>query len=188
MNQHPKAAPKRRHAPPPPAGRGPVTPEQLLRYDFLVAERGCTSRMLVDRFGRDLPAGAQQTLLQGSLAALLRLIGHGHGVTLLPEPAVTRELREGELVELPLTEPIRPVSIVARWRARLGPAEAALRTLLDVARRADPLPEVTAASDGPDGTTAPRRPGRRGGPRSGPGGTTAHRHPDSAAVFPAARR
>ncbi|MFJ4579282.1 LysR substrate-binding domain-containing protein [Streptomyces echinatus] len=156
------------------AGRGPVTPEQLLRYDFLVAERGCTSRMLVDRFGRDLLAGAQQTLLQGSLAALLRLIGHGHGVTLLPELAVTRELREGELVELPLTEPIRPVSIVARWRARLGPAEAALRTLLDVARRADPLPEVTAAvpaaSDGPDGTTAPRparrtpeRPGRHDG-------------------------
>ncbi len=116
-----------------------VTAEQLLGYDFLVAERGCTSEMLVDRFGRDLLAGAQQTLLQGSMAALLRLIGHGHGITLLPELTVTRELREGELVELRLSERIRPVSIVAQWHPRLGPAESAVRELLAVAHRADPL-------------------------------------------------
>ncbi|MBL1104781.1 LysR family transcriptional regulator [Streptomyces sp. 5-8] len=134
------------------AGREPVTPDQLLRYDFLVAERGCTSQMLVDRFGRDLLTGARQRLLQGSLAALLRLIGHGHGVTLLPELAVTRELREGELVELRLTEPVRPVGIVARWRSRLGPAEPALRALLDVARRADPLPGMTATVLSASGT------------------------------------
>ncbi|MFF7351326.1 LysR substrate-binding domain-containing protein [Streptomyces filipinensis] len=103
------------------------------------AERGCTSEMLVDRFGRDLLAGAQQTLLQGSMAALLRLIGHGHGITLLPELTVTRELREGELVELRLSERIRPVSIVAQWHPRLGPAESAVRELLAVAHRADPL-------------------------------------------------
>ncbi|GGU76653.1 LysR family transcriptional regulator [Streptomyces filipinensis] len=116
-----------------------VTAEQLLGYDFLVAERGCTSEMLVDRFGRDLLAGAQQTLLQGSMAALLRLIGHGHGITLLPELTVTRELREGELVELRLSERIRPVSIVAQWHPRLGPAESAVRALLAVAHQADPL-------------------------------------------------
>lgn len=123
-----------------------VTPEQLLSHDFLVAERHCTSEMLVDRFGRDLLAGAQQTLLQGSMAALLRLLGHGHGVTLLPELTVARELREGDLVELPLTERIRPVSIRAQWHPRLGPAERAVHTLLALARRADPLPEVTEAA------------------------------------------
>ncbi|MDQ0757898.1 LysR family transcriptional regulator [Streptomyces canus] len=120
-----------------------VTPEQMLAYDFLVAEPGCTSEMLVDRFGRDLLAGAQLALVQGSLSALLRLTGHGHGVSLLPELAVTRELGEGELVELRLAERIRPVSIVAQWRPRPGPAEEALRALLELARRADPLPEVT---------------------------------------------
>ncbi|MER6304669.1 LysR family transcriptional regulator [Streptomyces sp. NPDC001657] len=120
-----------------------VTPEQLLGYDFLVAEPGCTSEMLVDRFGRDLLAGAQLAMIQGSLSALLRLTGHGHGLSLLPELAVTRELQEGELVTLPLAERIRPVSIVAQWRPRLGPAEHTLRVLLDVARRADPLPEAT---------------------------------------------
>ncbi len=127
-----------------------VTPGDMLRYDFLVAERGCTSEMLVDRFGRDLLAGAQLAMIQGSLSALLRLTGHGHGVTLLPELAVARELQEGELVELRLTERIRPVSIVAQWRPRLGAAERGLHALLDVARRADPLPEVTRAA-GPVG-------------------------------------
>jgi DNA-binding transcriptional LysR family regulator len=125
---------------------GPVAPEQLLAYDFLVAERGCTSEMLVDRVGRDLLAGAQLAMVQGSLSALLRLTGHGHGVSLLPELAVSRELQDGELVELRLTERIRPVSIVAQWHPRLGPAERALTALLKVARRADPLPDVTRAA------------------------------------------
>ncbi|MFJ9130351.1 LysR family transcriptional regulator [Streptomyces sp. NPDC102340] len=120
-----------------------VTPQQMLRYDFLVAEPGCTSEMLVDRLGRDLLAGAQLAMVQGSLSALLRLAGHGHGVSLLPELAVTRELQDGELLELRLVERIRPVSIVAQWRPRLGPAERTLHALLEVARRADPLPEVT---------------------------------------------
>ncbi|MGW7254699.1 LysR family transcriptional regulator [Streptomyces sp. NPDC054834] len=120
-----------------------VTPEQMLAYDFLVPEPGCTSEMLVDRFGRDLLAGAQLTMVTGSLSALLRLAGHGHGLSLLPELAVTRELEAGELVRLRLTERLRPVSIVAQWHPRLGLAERPLRALLELARRADPLPEVT---------------------------------------------
>ncbi|MGW7529841.1 LysR family transcriptional regulator [Streptomyces sp. NPDC054783] len=127
------------------AGKEVVEPEEMLRYDFLVAEPGCTSEMLVDRFGQDLLAGAQLAMIQGSLSALLRLTGHGHGVSLLPELAVSRELQEGELIELRPAGRIRPVSIVAQWQPRLGPAEHSLHALLDVARRADPLPEVTRA-------------------------------------------
>lgn len=82
-------------------------------------------------------------MVTGSLSALLRLTGHGRGVSLLPELAVTRELESGELVELRLTESLRPVSIVAHWHPRLGLAERPLRALLDIARRADPLPETT---------------------------------------------
>ncbi|BAJ27770.1 MULTISPECIES: LysR family transcriptional regulator [Kitasatospora] len=121
------------------AGRERVTPEQLLPYEFLVAERGCTAEMLVDRLGRDLLAGARLTTLQGSLSALLRLAGHGHGLSLLPEPAVARELEDGELVELRLTEPLRPVAILARRRPRPGPGvEAAVRSLLAVVGRVGP--------------------------------------------------
>ncbi|WP_327067619.1 LysR family transcriptional regulator [Kitasatospora sp. NBC_01302] len=118
-----------------------VTPGQLLGQEFMVVEPSCTSQMLVDRLGRDLLAGIRQTLITGSLAALLRLAGHGRGVTLLPELSVARELAAGELVALRLAEPIRPVSIIAQWHPRLGLAEQALHTLLDVARRADPLPQ-----------------------------------------------
>lgn len=118
-----------------------MTPGQLLGQEFMVVEPSCTSQMLVDRLGRDLLAGIRQTLITGSLAALLRLAGHGRGVTLLPELSVARELAAGELVALRLAEPIRPVSIIAQWHPRLGLAEQALHTLLDVARRADPLPQ-----------------------------------------------
>ncbi|MES4905704.1 MULTISPECIES: LysR family transcriptional regulator [unclassified Streptomyces] len=134
------------------AGQERVAPEQLLGYDFLVAEPGCTAEMLVDRFGRDLLAGARLTMVQGSLSALLRLTGHGHGVSLLPRLAVARELEQGELVELRLTEPIRPVSIVAQWHPRPGPAERSLRAVLDLARRADPLP---GPPPGPSPTASP---------------------------------
>ncbi|GAA0381102.1 hypothetical protein GCM10010319_69430 [Streptomyces blastmyceticus] len=65
----------------------------------------------------------------------------------LPELAVARELEEGELVELRLAEPTRPVSIVAQWHPRLGLAERPLRTLLDLARRADPLPEASRPAE-----------------------------------------
>lgn len=120
-----------------------VTPEQLLAFEFLVAEPGCVSEMLVDRFGRDLLAGAHLSVVTGSLSALLRLTGHGRGVSLLPELAVAKELEDGELVELRLPEPLRPVSIVAQWHPRLGLAEHPLRALLDLARRADPLRAVS---------------------------------------------
>ncbi|WP_329565249.1 LysR family transcriptional regulator [Kitasatospora sp. NBC_01266] len=117
-----------------------LTPEQLLPYDFLVAEPACTSQMLVDRFGRDLLVNVQHSMISGSLSALLRLAGHGHGITLLPHLSVARELASGELVELRLAAPVRPVGIIAQWHPRLGLAERPLHALLEVARRADPLP------------------------------------------------
>ncbi|MEK2474708.1 LysR family transcriptional regulator [Streptomyces noursei] len=116
-----------------------VTPDHLLDCPFLVAERGCTSEMLVDHLGRDLLAGAHTATVTGSLSALLRLTAHGQGISLLPALAVARELEQGDLVTLRLVEPLRPVSIIAQWHPRLGLAERPLQALLDLARRADPL-------------------------------------------------
>ncbi|MCX4748191.1 LysR family transcriptional regulator [Kitasatospora sp. NBC_01287] len=129
------------------AGLESVTPDQLLAYEFLVAEPNCTSQMLVDRFGRDLLLDAQLSMVTGSLSALLRLAGHGRGLALLPQLSVARELAAGELVELRLSEPARPVSIVAQWHPRLGLAERPLHALLDLARRADPLPDVAPRAE-----------------------------------------
>ncbi|MGH4028918.1 LysR family transcriptional regulator [Actinomycetota bacterium Odt1-20B] len=136
------------------AGRRAVTPEQTLAYGFLVSEPGCTLELLLDRFGEDSFTGSRQSRVTGSISALLRLAGHGHGLSLLPEMTVARELESGELVRLDLTERLRPVSIVAQWQPRLGPAEGPLRALLDLARRADPLPEVTHGCGDPAGGSA----------------------------------
>ncbi|BDM73643.1 LysR family transcriptional regulator [Streptomyces nigrescens] len=124
-----------------------VAAGELLGYDFLVAEPGCTSDMLVDRLGRDLLAGAQLTMVVGSFSALLRLTGHGHGLALLPELAIARELAAGELTALRLAGRLQPVAIVAHWHPRPGLAEPAVRALIDLARRADPLPDVTRGGD-----------------------------------------
>ncbi|MGY0020094.1 hypothetical protein ACVHNB_14055 [Streptomyces sp. YJ-C3] len=67
------------------AARDAAGPDDLLAVDFLVAEPGCTSEMLVDRFGRDLPADAQLSMVTGSLSAQLRLTWPRPGS--LPSPA-----------------------------------------------------------------------------------------------------
>jgi DNA-binding transcriptional LysR family regulator len=82
------------------------------------------------------PSAGPAPGLDGGSAAAHRT---RHGITLLPELTVTRELQDGELVELRLTERIRPVSIIAQWHPRLGPAEGTVRALLAVAHQAEPL-------------------------------------------------
>ncbi|MEU8584807.1 LysR family transcriptional regulator [Streptomyces abikoensis] len=115
-----------------------LAPEELLEEEFLVAEAGCTSQMLVDRFGRDLAPRARLGMVTGSLAALRRLAAHGRGIALLPHLAVRQDLETGELVELDVRQGLEPVSIQARWRTGLGPAERSLTALVSLARRNAP--------------------------------------------------
>lgn len=111
----------------------------LLDAEFLIAEPGCTSQMLVDRFGQDLTARTHVSMVTGSLAALRRLAGHGRGVALMPYLSVARDLENGDLVELDVPEGLVPVSIEARWRTGLGPTEASVQAVLQLARRYQPL-------------------------------------------------
>ncbi|MFF4160077.1 LysR family transcriptional regulator [Streptomyces sp. NPDC001678] len=115
-----------------------LAPEELLEEEFLVAEAGCTSQMLVDRFGRDLSPRARLSMVTGSLAALRRLAAHGRGIALLPHLAARQDLDTGELVELDVRQGLEPVSIEARWRTGLGPAERPLAALVALARRNAP--------------------------------------------------
>ncbi|MDT0447623.1 LysR family transcriptional regulator [Streptomyces hesseae] len=115
-----------------------LAPEELLEEEFLVAEAGCTSQMLVDRFGRDLSPRARLGMVTGSLAALRRLAAHGRGIALLPHLAARQDLDTGELVELDVRQGLEPVSIEARWRTGLGPAERPLQALISLARRNAP--------------------------------------------------
>lgn len=115
-----------------------VTPEVLMETSFLIAERGCTTHMLVDRFGQDLTNRAPISMVTGSLAALRRMAAHGRGVALLPYLAAVRGLESGELVWLRVSSGLPTVNIEARWRTGLGPAEGTVQALVRLARRHPP--------------------------------------------------
>ncbi len=122
----------------------PVPLGALLDTEFLIAEPGCTTQMLVDRFGRDLTRRTPISMVTGSLAALRRMATHGRGVALLPALTAAAPLASGELVELPVIGGLPLVSIEARWRDRLGPAQPAVDALLRLARRHQPPRGVPA--------------------------------------------
>lgn len=122
-----------------------VTPEVLMETSFLIAERGCTTHMLVDRFGQDITHRAPISMITGSLAALRRMAAHGRGVALLPYLAAVRDLESGELVWLRVPSGLSTVNIEARWRTGLGPADTTVQALVRLARRhPPPIPAWTA--------------------------------------------
>jgi DNA-binding transcriptional LysR family regulator len=128
--------------------------EQVLRTPFLVAEPGCTSDMLVDRFGQDLTRGLPVAMVTGSFGALRRLAAHGSGIALLPYLAAVRDVEAGELVLIDIEQTLPPLNVEARWRDGVaGPDRALLDIVLDLTRRHRP-PE--------------RRPGALTGHRVGP--------------------
>jgi DNA-binding transcriptional LysR family regulator len=125
-----------------------VTPEVLMETSFLIAERGCTTHMLVDRFGQDLTHRAPISMVTGSLAALRRMAAHGRGVALLPYLAAVRDLESGELVWLRVPSGLSTVNIEARWRTGLGPADTTVQALVRLARRHPPPIPAWAAQTG----------------------------------------
>jgi DNA-binding transcriptional LysR family regulator len=128
------------------AGTGPVALDALVETEFLIAEPGCTTRMLVDRFGRDLTHHTPISMVTGSLAALRRLAGHGRGVALLPALSAAQWLDSGELVEIPVAGGLPVVAIEARWRERLDAADGTVAAILRLARRHQP-PRGEPAAD-----------------------------------------
>ncbi len=129
------------------AGR-PLTRDVLMEAEFLVADNGCTSKYLLDQYGRDLaPFTKIGMITGGSTMALMRIVANGRGITMVPRLVARRQLADGDLVERARTRTGRPpslrlarVGIEARWLPRLGPAEQPMRDLLRLARRHCPLP------------------------------------------------
>ncbi|MFD0330025.1 LysR family transcriptional regulator [Streptacidiphilus monticola] len=77
------------------ARRGGVREEDVLSAEFLIAEPGCTSAMLFERFGLRVAPRTPIGNVTGSLSALRRMAVHGLGVALVPSLAVARELESG---------------------------------------------------------------------------------------------
>lgn len=128
----------------------PVTRDLLMQAEFLVAENGCTSQYLLDRYGRDVGPFPRVGMITGSTATLRRIVANGRGITMVPRLVVTRELAEGDLVELELAPEcsmrLARVGIEARWQARLGTMAESLHALVRLARRHTPLPAPYATN------------------------------------------
>lgn len=133
---------------------GPLTRDVLMQAEFMIASHGCTSRYLLDQYGRDLAPFTRVGMLTGSTATLRRIVANGRGITMVPRLVVRRELSDGDLVELDLAAEcslrLARVGIEARWQPRLGSADKPLHALIRLARRHCPYPaERTARQERP---------------------------------------
>ncbi len=80
---------------------GPEVPADLGQATWLLRERGAGTRSATERFLHRHGLEAPSRLTLGSNGALKQAMKLGLGVTLISRDAVRRELREGELVEIP---------------------------------------------------------------------------------------
>jgi DNA-binding transcriptional LysR family regulator len=126
------------------AQSGPIELDALRGVEFLIAEPGCTSNMLFDRFGRDVTYEAPISMVTGSLRALVRLATHGRGVALLPALTAARSLASGELIEIAVRDGLPAINIEARWRERRDDG-GVVEALIRLARRHQPIREAEAS-------------------------------------------
>jgi DNA-binding transcriptional LysR family regulator len=127
------------------AGGRPVTLDVIREAEFLVTEVGCIYRQCFDEFGRDVGPTLRIGMVTGSLNALRRLAVNGRGLALLPRFSVQDQLESGDLVMLDLRQGLAPLTIEARWRPGLGPAEEPLAALVKLTQRFSPGARMLAA-------------------------------------------
>ena len=123
----------------------PLTLDDVKRSEFLVTEIGCIYRQCFDEFGRDIGPSLRIAMITGSLHALRRLAVNGRGAALLPRFSVQSELESGDLVMLDLKEGPVDLTVEARWRPGLGPAEKPLQALVELTRRFSPASQLVVS-------------------------------------------
>ena len=93
-------------APPdhPLAGQGTLALQDLCAYPLLVREQGSGTRKAIEDYCHQKRAHFQQTIELGSMESQREGVIAGLGIALLSRHAVRRELDNGVLLELPVTE------------------------------------------------------------------------------------
>jgi DNA-binding transcriptional LysR family regulator len=100
--------------------------------DFILLDRGTSTRRLLDRSLADLDLELKVVLEHSSTEVIKAMVVAGMGLAILPEPAVRREARRGELAAWPLTDltVVRPIVAIQDPRRDPWPAEVALLNAL----------------------------------------------------------
>lgn len=86
------------------SGRGPVRLAELTGENWLLTERGCNYRKLLEDELAKRGLTLSDRLEIGSTAALIRLAAGGAGISLLPEFDLKEELAAGRVSEIPVED------------------------------------------------------------------------------------
>lgn len=118
------------------AGVPSATPKALRDYEFISREKGSGIRAAVDAFfsaGGVPPESLKRIMELGSLEALKSVVASGLGFTIMPRPALEREVLAGVLVAVPLKPSVTRQVHVIRSNDRFVSRLAA--TFIDFAKQ-----------------------------------------------------
>lgn len=115
------------------ASRSSLSVGALVEEPLLLLDRSTATRSLLERSFETLGTRPIVAMEARSVDVLKRLVELGFGLSVVPSMAVTREVKGGSLVAVPLREaqPARSVGLVTHARAPLSPAA---QTFLALAR------------------------------------------------------
>ena len=98
------------------ATRGKATPEALARYPYIGREPGSGTREVIDRYlqAAGLTLDSLQLVMEASSPEALKgLVATGLGIAIISRATAEKEVRLGDLVQIPLEPPlIRHLSVV----------------------------------------------------------------------------
>jgi DNA-binding transcriptional LysR family regulator len=118
------------------AGRRQVPISELEGEDYVALESAIDTRRHIDRFLKSQGVEVNVVMAFDNLEAVKRGVEASFGLSLVPEPAVLRELNNGTLhaAKLEGTDFCRPLSIIYRKDKSVTPA---MRTFIELLREGD---------------------------------------------------
>ena len=117
-----------------------VTAEQLQDEDFVSFDRDLSIRKEIDRYLRHRSVSVHRVMEFDNIETIKQAVGIGAGVSILPEPTVRDESRNGTLVTVRLIAPelLRPIGIIHRQRRVFTPTAAKFVEMLQEVQRRPP--------------------------------------------------
>jgi DNA-binding transcriptional LysR family regulator len=117
-----------------------VTAEHLQNVDFIAFDRDLGIRKEIDRYLRQRSINIHIVMEFDNIETIKQAVEIGAGVSILPEPTVREEIREGTLASVRLIAPelFRPLGIIHRQRRLFTPTAARFVDLLQQIQKRPP--------------------------------------------------
>jgi DNA-binding transcriptional LysR family regulator len=121
------------------ASQAKVAVSRLSREPFVAYERDISTRKAVDHFLKERHVDVQYAGEYDNIETIKRAVEIGQGISIIPMPAVRREVEQGTLKVVQLTDEriMRPLGIIRKKGRHLSPAAV---KFMEVLRRDDISP------------------------------------------------